>query len=108
MTLKELLAGLDILSSSADLNTDIHEVQYDSRLVEPGDLFIAVPGAAADGQSRRVSATKPAVASPSMSVESASNTSAKPSRAMRSFSSPRRSRSGPMRRAGESLPPSTW
>ena len=49
MTLKELLAGLDILSSSADLNTDIHEVQYDSRLVEPGDLFIAVPGAAADG-----------------------------------------------------------
>ena len=49
MTLKELLAGLDILSSSADLNTDIHEVQYDSRLVEPGDLFIAVPGASADG-----------------------------------------------------------
>lgn len=49
MKLKELLAGLDILSSSADLNTDIHEVQYDSRLVEPGDLFIAVPGAAADG-----------------------------------------------------------
>lgn len=49
MTLKELLAGLDILSSSADLNTDVHEVQYDSRLVEPGDLFIAVPGAAADG-----------------------------------------------------------
>ena len=49
MTLKELLAGLDILSSSADLNTDIHEVQYDSRQVEPGDLFIAVPGAAADG-----------------------------------------------------------
>ncbi len=42
MTLKELLAGLDILSSSADLNTDIHEVQYDSRLVESGDLFIAV------------------------------------------------------------------
>ena len=41
MKLKELLAGLDILSSSADLNTDIHEVQYDSRLVEPGDLFIA-------------------------------------------------------------------
>ena len=40
MTLKELLAGLDILSSSADLNTDIHEVQYDSRLVETGDLFI--------------------------------------------------------------------
>ena len=40
MTLKELLAGLDILFSSADLNTDIHEVQYDSRLVEIGRAHV--------------------------------------------------------------------
>ena len=49
MKLHELLKGLDILSYTADMDADIREVQYDSRLVEGGDLFIAVPGAAADG-----------------------------------------------------------
>lgn len=49
MVLKDLLAGLDILESTADMNMEVREVQYDSRQVEKGDLFIAIPGAAADG-----------------------------------------------------------
>lgn len=49
MTLKELLSGLDILESTVPMDTEIREVRYDSRLVETGDLFVAVNGAAADG-----------------------------------------------------------
>lgn len=49
MKLKELLAGLEILSASADLETEIANVSYDSRQVKPGDLFVALRGYAADG-----------------------------------------------------------
>ena len=49
MKLRELLDSLDILESNVDLNTDVHEVQYDSRNVESGDLFVAVTGVATDG-----------------------------------------------------------
>ena len=45
MKLRELLNGLDILETNAELDSDIREVRYDSRLVESGDLFIAVTGA---------------------------------------------------------------
>ena len=44
MKLRELLNGLDILETNAELDSDIREVRYDSRLVESGDLFIAVTG----------------------------------------------------------------
>jgi len=49
MKLKELLAGLEILSASADLETEITGVSYDSRQVKPGDLFTALCGYTADG-----------------------------------------------------------
>ena len=49
MKLRELLNGLDILETNAGLDSDIREVRYDSRLVESGDLFIAVTGAETDG-----------------------------------------------------------
>lgn len=49
MKLKELLEGLEILSASADLETEIAQVQYDSRRVGAGDLFAALCGYAADG-----------------------------------------------------------
>ena len=49
MKLKELLAGLEILSANADLETEIARVCYDSRQVKPGDLFVALSGYAADG-----------------------------------------------------------
>ena len=49
MKLRELLNGLDILETNVELDSDIREVRYDSRLVKSGDLFIAVTGAETDG-----------------------------------------------------------
>ena len=49
MKLRELLQGLRILKSTADLEMDITQVLYDSRKVTPGSLFVAVTGFAADG-----------------------------------------------------------
>ena len=49
MKLKDLLAGVPVLSAAADMELDIAHVRYDSRMVEPGDLFVAVSGFAVDG-----------------------------------------------------------
>ena len=49
MKLKELLAGVDIINLCADENMEITGIAYDSRKVQPGDLFVAVSGFAADG-----------------------------------------------------------
>lgn len=49
MELKRALEGVEILSATADLSMEIGGVSYDSRTVRPGDLFVAMTGAAADG-----------------------------------------------------------
>ena len=49
MKLRELLAGMEILGASADLDMEIQSVAYDSRKVTPGCLFVAVAGFATDG-----------------------------------------------------------
>jgi len=49
MKLKELLNGIGVLECSADPQTQISGVVYDSRKVTPGSLFVAVSGFAADG-----------------------------------------------------------
>ena len=49
MKLKALLAGVPVVEASADLETEIGEVFYDSRRVTPGSLFVAVSGFASDG-----------------------------------------------------------
>ena len=49
MKLKELLAGLEILSANLDLETEVSGVSYDSRTVRPGDLFVALSGYTVDG-----------------------------------------------------------
>lgn len=49
MKLKDVLKGLDIVSSTAHPDTEITGVSYDSRTTQPGDLFVAISGAAADG-----------------------------------------------------------
>lgn len=49
MKLSEVLKDMEILSATADLNTEIGGVCYDSRKVEKGDLFVAVKGFSSDG-----------------------------------------------------------
>ena len=49
MKLQQLLSGIPILESTADLDLEITSVAYDSRKVVPGGLFVAVSGFATDG-----------------------------------------------------------
>ncbi|MGE4488590.1 MAG: UDP-N-acetylmuramoyl-L-alanyl-D-glutamate--2,6-diaminopimelate ligase [Kiritimatiellales bacterium] len=49
MTLNELLNGLELLEKSGDVSGEITGICYDSRRVTPGALFVALPGAHADG-----------------------------------------------------------
>ncbi len=49
MKLKELLAGLEILSAAVDMETEIGDVCYDSRQAKPGVLFVALSGYTVDG-----------------------------------------------------------
>ena len=49
MKLKELLQGVEIIESTADMELNIRQVAYDSRKVEQGSLFVAVSGFATDG-----------------------------------------------------------
>ena len=47
--LKELLAGISILESRGDLSVSVRQIQFDSRRVDVGDLFVAVKGSHTDG-----------------------------------------------------------
>ena len=49
MKLSEIVKDLEIVSSTADMDTEIRGVSYDSRQTEPGDLFVAVKGFSSDG-----------------------------------------------------------
>ena len=49
MKLKDLLFGVEVLETTADLELDITAVAYDSRRVTAGGLFVAVSGFATDG-----------------------------------------------------------
>ena len=49
MILSTLLKDIPVLEYTADLNTEITGVSYDSRRVETGHLFVAITGYAADG-----------------------------------------------------------
>ena len=49
MKLKELLSHIRVLAMSADPETEITGVSYDSRRTQPGDLFVAVRGFESDG-----------------------------------------------------------
>lgn len=47
--LKTLLAGLSLRSATADMETEITHISYDSRTTAPGDVFVAMTGFATDG-----------------------------------------------------------
>jgi len=49
MKLGDLIKDLTVLSSTADPDTEITGVSYDSRKTQPGDLFVAIKGFEADG-----------------------------------------------------------
>ena len=49
MTLKDLLAGVQVVKASVDMETEISKVCYDSRAAEKGSLFVAVTGYVTDG-----------------------------------------------------------
>ena len=49
MKLEELLKGISVLESTADLELDIEAVYYDSRKVTENSLFVAISGFASDG-----------------------------------------------------------
>ena len=49
MKLKELLQGILVLETNADMQMNIEAVAYDSRKVTSGSLFVAISGFASDG-----------------------------------------------------------
>ena len=49
MKLREILQDLQVLNMTADPETEIRGISYDSRKTEPGDLFVAIKGFEADG-----------------------------------------------------------
>lgn len=49
MKLKELLRDIPVTAMTADPETEIKNICYDSRMVKPGDLFVAVEGFKSDG-----------------------------------------------------------
>lgn len=49
MKLSDLLKEIQVLSCTANLDAEITGVSYDSRKTQPGHLFVAVTGYAADG-----------------------------------------------------------
>ena len=49
MTLERLLCGIEPIETVGDLSCEIASIEYDSRRVTPGALFVALPGAHVDG-----------------------------------------------------------
>jgi UDP-N-acetylmuramoyl-L-alanyl-D-glutamate--2,6-diaminopimelate ligase len=49
MKLRELLRGVEVRESRADLDVGIASVTADSRMATPGSLFVAIPGLKTDG-----------------------------------------------------------
>ena len=48
-SLKDILAGVDMIEIRGDLSVPVRKIQFDSRQVEAGDLFVAVKGSHVDG-----------------------------------------------------------
>ena len=49
MKLKDLLKGIHVLNTNADMDMEISSVVYDSRKVTQGSMFVAITGFATDG-----------------------------------------------------------
>lgn len=51
MTLNHLLNNVPVVDTQGDLAVEIGQIRFDSRAVQPGDVFVAVRGAVVDGAS---------------------------------------------------------
>ena len=49
MKLRDIIRDIEVISLSADPDTEITGISYDSRKTQPGDLFVAVKGFTSDG-----------------------------------------------------------
>lgn len=49
MKLREIIKNLDIIKCNADLETEITGINYDSRQIQPGNIFVAIKGFSSDG-----------------------------------------------------------
>lgn len=49
MKLNDILKGIETVSVSGDMNVEISDIQYDSRKVEEGTMFICIKGFVSDG-----------------------------------------------------------
>ena len=49
MLLSHLLQNLQVLETQGSTDIEIGQIRFDSRAVQPGDVFVAVKGAAVDG-----------------------------------------------------------
>ena len=49
MKLKELIKDIEVISTNADMESDISGICYDSRKAAPGSLFVAIKGFESDG-----------------------------------------------------------
>ena len=49
MKLSETVKNLEIISTNANMQTDITGICYDSRAVKPGNMFVAIRGFESDG-----------------------------------------------------------
>lgn len=49
MILRDILKGIEVVSSEGGLDADISSVGFDSRAVKKGELFVAIKGEASDG-----------------------------------------------------------
>jgi UDP-N-acetylmuramoyl-L-alanyl-D-glutamate--2,6-diaminopimelate ligase len=49
MKLQALLQDISVTAMTVSADTEINHIRYDSRLVQPGDLFVAVEGLLSDG-----------------------------------------------------------
>lgn len=49
MKLRELMQGIPVLETNADMELEVFDVAYDSRKVKKGSVFVAISGFASDG-----------------------------------------------------------
>ena len=47
--LKDILYKVSLVATAGDMKIDIRKIEFDSRLVKPGDLFVAIKGTRSDG-----------------------------------------------------------